>query len=67
MNAHERARHTCEQAERMGLDAPTEGMISDAIGDAESNVVNEIVFVLVRGGFERAAEAVRTYRRGDHE
>lgn len=37
MNAHERAEHLCREAERIGLDGPTESMVSDAFSDMEFN------------------------------
>ncbi len=37
MSAHERAEHLCKEAERLGLDGPTEGMVSDAFADLEFN------------------------------
>jgi predicted RNase H-like nuclease (RuvC/YqgF family) len=41
MNAHERADMLCREAEKLGLDNPTEGMISDAFADMEFNFAQE--------------------------
>jgi hypothetical protein len=41
MTSHERARRLCVKAERMGLDAPNERMIAEAIHDAEADTFND--------------------------
>lgn len=40
MNAHERAEHLFKRAEKLGMDAPTEGMVAEAIHDAECDALN---------------------------
>lgn len=40
MNAHERAEYLFKQAEKLGLDAPTESMVADAINDAQCDALN---------------------------
>lgn len=40
MNAHERAEWLYKKAEKLGMDAPSEGMIAEAIHDAECNALN---------------------------
>jgi len=42
MTPHERAEKLCQEAERLGLDGPTEGMIADAISSAEHETYQEI-------------------------
>lgn len=56
MNAHERAAHLFIEAEKLGLDAPTEGMVADAIHDAECSIRTGQVFDLMQGGHEKAAD-----------
>lgn len=41
MNAHQRAERLCREAEKEGLDAPTQDMISDAIHNAEQDIVTD--------------------------
>lgn len=40
MNAHERAERLYKRAEKIGLDAPTDSMIAEAIHDAECDALN---------------------------
>ena len=40
MNAHERAEYLFKKAEKLGMDAPSEGMVAEAIHDAECDALN---------------------------
>jgi cytochrome c-type biogenesis protein CcmH/NrfG len=62
MNAHERAAHLYDEAKKLGLDAPTEDMIADALRLAEDNVETDIVYGLKEGGFTKAAKAIANWR-----
>ncbi len=44
MNAHKRAANLYIEAEKLGMDAPSEGMIADAINSAEHNCYMDIEF-----------------------
>lgn len=46
MNAHQRARRLMEDAEKLGCDTPTEGMIAEAIHNAECDAFNDFAFTL---------------------
>lgn len=56
MTTHERAENLFIEAERLGMDRPSEGMIANAFCDVEANTWNEIIYELIEGGFERAAK-----------
>jgi CTP:molybdopterin cytidylyltransferase MocA len=56
LNAHQRAAILCRRAEKLGLDAPTETMIADALNDAASNAVQDFIVWMASNGLEGSAE-----------
>jgi hypothetical protein len=60
MNAHKRAEHLFIQAEKLGLDAPSEGMVADALNEAMIYQRQDIVMAL-RGKYPEAAQALENW------
>lgn len=58
MNEHLIAEQLFVEAERMGLDAPTERMIASRMGDVVDNTRNEVIVELMKGGYREAAQYV---------
>jgi len=64
MNAHEYARHLCEKADKLGLEAPTVGMIAEAIHNAECNTRDYCIAVLRANKMHAAAKEIEdNYKR----
>lgn len=59
MNNHERAAHLYIKAEKQGMDAPSEGMIADAIHDAEQDRETEIIYWITKYDPDLAAKFER--------
>ena len=63
MNSHERAARLMVEAEKLGCDTPTEGMIAEAIHDAVEDALNQMGFQLNIRGFDKARDAMVRWRQ----
>lgn len=62
MNIHEIASNLCAKAERMGLDNPTENMISDTLLDVQCNTLNAAVETALSIPGQEDCQPVLMYR-----
>lgn len=67
MTPHQLAAHIWEQATSQGLDAPTEGMIAEAINDAMDNAFDACVNELRGHGFNLSADSLERLRARMHD
>jgi hypothetical protein len=66
MTPTEHARQLFEDAEKSGLDAPTEDTVSDALNTAMSNARLDCLMALKDGGFGQAAEFIERLENRMH-
>ena len=66
MNEHKRAEKLCIEAEKLGMDGPSEGMIATAIMHAVSERTLEIEIEIEQEGYRDAARAVRRWYKLKH-
>lgn len=70
MNAHERAERLFIEAESLGMDRPSEGMVASAINDACADEWNVIMYELIAGHHSSAVkylERLQKLRELDRE
>ena len=63
MDEHKRAEKLCIEAEKLGLDAPTEAMIAEEIMHAISEQRLDIELSLEQAGFKDAANALHRWQK----
>lgn len=49
----------CIEAERLGMEAPSEGMIADCLGNFQANLLDEIQYELESNGMKDAAKYIQ--------
>lgn len=59
---HKVAHRLFEEAERIGLDAPTEEMVAECLMHHESNLLNEIHYELSSNQMDDAAKHIENLR-----
>ena len=63
MDANERTEKLFIEAEKLGMDAPSENMVADAIACAVSQERLEIEISLEQAGFKDAARALHRWQK----
>jgi isopentenyl diphosphate isomerase/L-lactate dehydrogenase-like FMN-dependent dehydrogenase len=59
MNVHKIAENLFKRAESLGLDAPTEDMVAECLGEFEANLYNEIDYELTSNGMHDASKHIQ--------
>lgn len=63
MNGSKLAEFWFKRAEKLGLDAPTQSMMEDALNTAQDEVYNDIIYALSENGMSDAAREVEDWQK----